>query len=127
MAWEKFKQTYPNGIFPGGQVDLNSLAEDSEPIETFFESMARGMLTRKERITWFADNRVIHEYIFDLINTPGDPYPASCLNVYGKKMVSDKINNLLLRDMNGSRNYTIFEEFEEGDIQTNGGFNYTGL
>ncbi len=124
MAWEKFKQTYPNGIFPGGQVDLDSLTEDSEPIETFFESMARGMITRNEKITWFSDNRVTHEYIFDLVNTPGDPYPESCLNVYGKKMVSDKINNLVLRNIDGSHNDNLFEE---GDIQINGGFNYTGL
>ena len=126
MAWEEFKRVYPNGIYPGGKVEISELTEDLECIKTFITTYARKMRTKREDVTWFFNNDVERNLVYDLIDTPGDPYPRSCLNVYGKKMVQDITTNSLIRNADGTRN--LWENYyQEGELNNHDRFNYTGL
>ena len=86
----------------------------------------RKMRTKREDVTWFFNNDVERNLVYDLIDTPGDPYPRSCLNVYGKKMVQDITTNSLIRNADGTRN--LWENYyQEGELNNHDRFNYTGL
>lgn len=117
MAWEKANLMFPDGetnIGRDDSISIDELQNYSEVIMPRYH-FARGMIIRKDMLTWTSDNNYMIETLYDVNSYNNKPEEDSCLSVYGNRMVLDYFQ----------RNQFITRR-KSGEVQR-AGFNYTGL